>query len=239
MKHYLIASRLILAIILSSSTLIFSQKHDMVMDHPGVHGMILLGNETQYASHLPLFHTPHDYQVILKIKLDEPSALTYQKDRVVHPENSMYTLEPEKFVLPSIMNDITTFKANIYRGHFERGGELIIKDAQVEITKVLYFHKLNMDKSEGNPCDYILFGDQKQQFLAHQILNRPDFDELSKINIKNKTIATSLQNGEIAIVPSKAKKTEILSEKCSGHKDYKNINFNNPEIIYLEFDELK
>lgn len=238
MKSYSAISRLIFVFILSHSILIFSQEHH-VKDHPGIHGMVLLGDDIQYASHLPLFYSPHDYQVILKIKLDESSTISYQKDRVEHPENKMYTLEPEKFVLPAILNNITTFKANIYRGHFERGGELMIKDAQVEITKVLYFHKLNKDKSEGNPCDYILFGDQKQQFLAHQILNRPDFDELSKIDVKNKKVATSLENGEIAIVSSKAKKAQSLSDKCNGTKEYKNINFNNPQIIYLEFGELK
>jgi len=238
MNPYSIISRFILVIILSSSTFMFSQNHDM-KDHPGIHGMVLLGEETQYASHLPLFYSPHDYQIILKIKFDETSTSNYQKDRVEHPENKLYTLEPEKFVLPEILNKVTAFKANIYRGHFERGGELIIKNAQVQITKVLYFHKLNKDKSEGNPCDYILFGDQKQQFLAHQILNRPDFDEISKIDIKNKNVATSLQNGEIAMVSSKAKKTQSLSEKCTGSKEYKNIDFNSPERIYLEFDDLK
>jgi len=69
----------------------------------------------------------------------------------------------------------------------------------VSITKVLYFHKLNKDKSEGNPCDYILFGDQKEQFLAHQILNRPDFDELSKIDIKNKQMIDAIMKHKIVI----------------------------------------
>ncbi|WP_318849125.1 hypothetical protein [Chryseobacterium sp. JV558] len=238
MNSYPILSRIILMFLLNSSVTLFSQQHDM-KDHPGIHGMVLLGDDTQYASHLPLFYAPHDYQVILKIQLDQTSTLNYKKDQLTHPEVKLYTIEPEKFVLPGIMNDIKTFKANIYRGHFERGGELIIKDAQVEITKVLYFHQLNKDKSEGQPCHYILFGDQKQQFLAHQILNRPDFDELSKIDIKNKAIATLLQNGEIAIVASKAKETQSLSEKCTGTKEYKNINFSNPEILYLEFDDLK
>lgn len=238
MNLYSIVSRLIFFIVLSNSIFIFSQEHN-TKDHPGIHGMVLMGEGIQYASHLPLFHSPHDYQVILKIKLDEPSTTTYQKDRVVHPENKMYTLEPEKFVLPAILNDVTTFKANIYRGHFERGGELISKDAQIEITKVLYFHKLNKDKSEGNPCDFILFGDQKQQFLAHQILNRPDFDEISQIDIKDKNVATSLQNGEIAIVSGTAKKVQSLNEKCTGSIQYKNINFNNPETIYLEFGDLQ
>ena len=38
-------------------------------DRPSVHGMLLFGKENLYASHLPMFHAPHDYQVIFKLNL--------------------------------------------------------------------------------------------------------------------------------------------------------------------------
>ena len=38
-------------------------------DEPATHGMLLFGQNQTYASHLPMFHTPHDYQLIMKIKL--------------------------------------------------------------------------------------------------------------------------------------------------------------------------
>jgi hypothetical protein len=40
-------------------------------DHPdpnatfGTHGMLLFGEETLYLSHLPMFMSPHNFQVIL------------------------------------------------------------------------------------------------------------------------------------------------------------------------------
>ena len=39
-------------------------------DVPTTHGMLLFGNETVYASHLPMFHSPHDYQLILELDLE-------------------------------------------------------------------------------------------------------------------------------------------------------------------------
>ena len=36
----------------------------------GVHGMALFGGKDgRYAAHLPMFHAPHDYQVLLPIRL--------------------------------------------------------------------------------------------------------------------------------------------------------------------------
>jgi hypothetical protein len=37
-------------------------------DQPAVHGMLLVGEETLYLSHLPMFHSPHNYQVILEVR---------------------------------------------------------------------------------------------------------------------------------------------------------------------------
>ncbi len=44
----------------------------------GLHGMLLFGGlEGLYASHLPMFHTPHDVQLLLRIRLQD-AALNQQ-----------------------------------------------------------------------------------------------------------------------------------------------------------------
>ena len=41
----------------------------------GQHGMALFGGkEGLYASHLPLFHAPHDHQVILRVHVADPTT---------------------------------------------------------------------------------------------------------------------------------------------------------------------
>ena len=39
-------------------------------DKPATHGMLIFGTNKIYASHLPMFHSPHNYQVILELDLD-------------------------------------------------------------------------------------------------------------------------------------------------------------------------
>src|SRR4051812_9463415 len=50
-------------------------------DTPSIHGMVVFGGEKDtYASHLPMFHSPHDRQVILKIALNNlPGSKALEK----------------------------------------------------------------------------------------------------------------------------------------------------------------
>src|SRR5258706_108638 len=44
------------------------------VDAPSVHGMLIVGESTVFLSHLPMFHPPHDYQLILNAKLPGASG---------------------------------------------------------------------------------------------------------------------------------------------------------------------
>src|SRR5882672_7990101 len=106
-------------------------------DKPDTHGMLLMGSETIYASHLPMFHSPHDYQIILKLKLDAEGNQKYLEDRKAHPDELVYSIEPEVFVLPEMVKYTKKFKAKVYRGHFERMGVMIVEDVMVTIEQVI------------------------------------------------------------------------------------------------------
>lgn len=77
--------------------------------------MLLMGSEIIYASHLPMFHSPHDYQIILILKFNIEGNRKYLEDREKHPDELVYTIEPEVFVLPEMVNHTKKFKASIYR----------------------------------------------------------------------------------------------------------------------------
>jgi hypothetical protein len=38
-------------------------------EHPAVHGMLVVGEGQLFLSHLPMFHAPHDYQIIMEVRL--------------------------------------------------------------------------------------------------------------------------------------------------------------------------
>jgi hypothetical protein len=145
-------------------------------DPPSVHGMLVVGNDRLYLSHLPMFHSPHDYQVILEAELDPEAAGLYRSSKAAN-EEPVYTIAPESGVLPEMAQAGRSFKAALYRGHFERGG-VQIAAATVRIVKVLYFKKFDPLAGKDSSLKFILFGNAREQFAAHVITAKPDFDQI-------------------------------------------------------------
>lgn len=160
-------------------------------DPASVHGMAVVGNNKIYLSHLPMYHSPHDYQVILEAELDENAAAAYKNAKASSNE-TLYTIAPEEFVLPEMVSHPHPFKAQLFQGHFERGGVPIV-DATITIKKVLVFEKL---QPEGNTpgATYYLFGNEEEQFLAHQIKDRPNFDQILSVKADGSLVSKLIQS---------------------------------------------
>ncbi len=140
-------------------------------DHASVHGMIVVGKQKVYLSHLPMFHSPHDYQVILEVELDQKGLSEYKKIQ------GLVTLVPEPFILPDMVKTPRLFKAEIFQGHFERGGVKKV-NVVVSIRKVILSQKLNSAGSFPTIQEGFVFGEGEDQYLAHLIHGRPDFDQI-------------------------------------------------------------
>lgn len=57
-------------------------------EKPNFHGMVLIGEERAYLSHLPMFHSPHDYQAVFEVTLTSDQAdvmPAYRRDRIDNP----------------------------------------------------------------------------------------------------------------------------------------------------------
>jgi hypothetical protein len=216
---------------------VFAQHHP---DKPAIHGMLLKGRGTIYASHLPMFHSPHDYQIILKLKFDDAANQRYLQDRKVHTEEPVYTIEPEVFVLPEMVNRTKKFKAKVYRGHFERKGVMIAEDVHVTIEQVIYFKHFKDDERKPVHLKYILFGNDKEQFLAHQISASPDFDEVLAMKIeKDKTDMLKKSPYKIIEFDENDIRTPFSWNTNSIEVDSKKIKFTDHKTLYLEFGDLE
>jgi hypothetical protein len=126
-------------------------------DEPNIHNMLMVGQETVFLSHLPMFKTPdfdspHRYQVILEATLKKDGRdvqPTYASDRKSNPSKKIYTLGPEEFILPNLSSansnpPLSKFKAGVFRGHLEKPGKkLIIEDADVSIQNVVHFREFD------------------------------------------------------------------------------------------------
>lgn len=153
-------------------------------DHPAIHGMLIIGEARVLMSHLPMFHSPHDFQVLLEVSLSMAGAApskTYLDDRR-DTMSKVYTWVPKPFVLSTLVADPTmqpTMIGTIYRGHFERGGVAITSDqVEARVGRVLYARRLDPKAPAPTELRYLMFGSPAELFLAHLITKPPDFDQV-------------------------------------------------------------
>ena len=149
-------------------------------DKASDHGMLVVGHDNVYLSHLPMFHSPHDYQLIFKAKLAPPDLDAYRADAAVHPDE-IYTIDPtEKWVLPDVIHQGAAFDATLFRGHFERGGTPLRK-IHIEVDEIVHFRHFEPGH-QARPQGWIAFGGGKEFFAAHRIEGAPDFDEIVQLD---------------------------------------------------------
>ena len=199
-------------------------------DKPSIHGMLLFGQSKIYLSHLPMFHPPHDYQVIIEVELSAPAKEAYLSS-FKNSDEKIYTLVPEVFILPAMIKNPKSFKAQLYKGHFERGGKVIAEEVAVNIKQVIYFKKFNPQDIKPENGNYILFGNEKEQFLAHLITTKPDFDQILKVDTNE-----NIKNNFLLVVIPAIKNTEPLI----AQNTYESVNFSiqTKASLYLERDDL-
>ena len=153
----------------------------------GSHGMLLFGGpDALYASHLPMFHAPHDYQVILQVRLADKAQDAALRERL-RGGTTLWTLAPEKFNLdrfgPGAVRN-QRFTADLVLGHFEQGGKTQYAGAGVIVEKVLYFSQLSVPPARLAAARYLQLGDGAQRFLVKLVDSRPDFDHVVAVRAR-------------------------------------------------------
>ena len=223
-----------------------------------VHGMVVVGEQTVFLSHLPLFDRPHDFQVLLEATFAKPGSdpqADYFADRK-RTGAALYTLEPEAFVLSKLAADqpLRSFKANVYRGHFERlerrklDAARVGKDVQVTVTRVIHFRKFDPTAAKPAQLEYLLFGKGAELFLAHLITRPPDFDQILSVKAPNQAFTDEeLGQGVSIVVPgrpnSAAKRISGTGAvtgqiKATGAAGHKTVQLQPGKELYLEQGEL-
>ena len=168
---------------------------------PAVHNWMLVGSQTAFLSHLPMFEklnptgtdylTPHRFQVILQASFNGRGSdlgSLYFADRRSHPDIKMFTVcPPTKFVLPRVVtpSPLASFQGTVLRGHLERGGKPILglENVAVKIQKIVHFHQFDPAAQTPRTLEYLLFGRGPELFLAHSIVKPPDFDQILSVNV--------------------------------------------------------
>lgn len=174
-----------------------------VEDPPNTHNMLVVGGQTVFLSHLPMFdgldnakkafRSPHRYQVILEAAFSnqgKDGTDLYFKDRQANPNTRIYTLNPEEFVITRVFTPrekprLTAFNAMVFRGHLEQGGKPIpgLEKTSVRVTRVVHGRMFDPLAKKPAELEYVLFGKGTELFLAHAIFAAPDFDQFLSVKL--------------------------------------------------------
>ncbi|MGM9482325.1 hypothetical protein ACS5PN_14135 [Roseateles sp. NT4] len=152
----------------------------------GGHGMAVFGGrEGLYASHLPMFHTPHDTQLVFRFHLADAAADRALRETLAR-RPKLWTFDPEAFDLlrfaPGHAQPLRDFKARFFEGHFERGGKPQKAEQRVVVDEVLVFRRLSPAERDAATGRYRLIGQGQEWFAFKTIDRRPDFDHIVRLH---------------------------------------------------------
>lgn len=178
--------RRILPLLALLATAPLAAQHDAHRDSTwGSHGMVLFGERGQFLSHLPLYRAPHDWQMLLRVSLVADSAgdplavLRHDRGSSGHV---LYTIEPEEFAHSGLAAG-TTFRATLFRGHFERGGTPILRGARFRVEQVLYRRRLEEFEANDPAGRFLVLKDVGEAYLLRRIGGAPDADHIHAVEL--------------------------------------------------------
>ncbi|WP_457388722.1 hypothetical protein [Roseateles sp. P5_E1] len=193
----------------------------------GGHGMAVFGGrEGLYASHLPMFHTPHDSQVLLRFHLADTAADKALRETLAR-KPGLWTFDPETFDLlrftPGHAKPLREFKARFFEGHFERGGKPQSAEQRVVVDEVMLFRRLSPAQREASIGRYRLIGKGSEWFAVKTIDRRPDFDHIV-------CLKAPVKRGEADVALQGVKKPNAAVQRAFQAKGLTEIYFETDDL---------
>lgn len=221
----------LIILLMISSHLFATDPKEHYDDSPSFHGMILFGKgDNFYISHLPMWMSPHDYQMVAKITLDDANKAKVNK--LIQEGHSLFSVAPSsRFVLPKFAGgDIASFEADVYKGHFERDGEMI-GEGTVSFESLVHFKKLNREEPSPAPNEqkYVLFGKGSDQYLVHVAHGYPEIDEILSI--------TAFQDPEIVQLLEDKASIKLICNTNDKKKNMQGLDESAPQNCEVESEE--
>lgn len=189
--------------------------------YEGIHGMVLVSHtSTIYASHLPLYHKPHNVQVIYKLETKSIPLIQLVRD------NPLVTIKPEKFNIQRLMRgEKMTINADIYMGHFERDGMLVYENMPLTFAKQMYARDFSDIKPSSNKQEYDVITLKKNyRIYVHRIQEAPSYDHLIHIDLDAGCLTKFTTSSAVP------KETEL---------QYKFLNCGTMKPLYYETEDFK
>ena len=154
---------------------------------PAIHGFLILGTNSLYLCHLPMYHMPaHSYQTILEAEIDGSHMENYLKIKKENPTKPIIILNKSSMTLEKLVNSssfIGVIKFADENGD-SVGEPLISSEITVNIKKILLFKQLNKNSPDyPENLEYYLFGANSDWHLSHYLSKAPNFEQELDISI--------------------------------------------------------
>ena len=149
--------------------------------YKGVHGMVLVTQGSSiYASNLPLYKKPHNVQLLYKLNNTNLAVLQTVRD------SQFITIKPKPFNLQRLMRgEKMVIQADLYAGHFERGGMLVYENISLSFDKKLYVRTFDDIKPSSIKQEYDVISLRKNyKIYIHRIQQAPSFDHILAIDLE-------------------------------------------------------
>ena len=188
----------------------------------GTHGMVLMkAADHLIASHMPLNHPVHGQQLILELTVDS------QYQPALHAlldSSQLVSLLPETFDLNRLATgELTSFKADVFDGHFERYGSRLLSNATFSVKQILLSSSI---RPVGNGSYYLLELSGNESLLVHRIGELPSYDQIIWVTRQEPMITPQLL--------AWAKEEPLGSDDFEA---YQEKGLSNNEILYLETND--
>lgn len=163
----------------------------------GIHGMALFAVDGQFfASHMPLANSIHSHQIIFSIEVN-PTAL--EQMQKLEREQTLLSIVPERFDLVALMQGkLTEFKADVYRGHFERQGKKQLTEVVIKVDKILLSESLS---HKENGFFYHIPLNSRYALAVHRISQLPSYDQILLLQNSEKLAKENLSNTRLQLIP--------------------------------------
>jgi len=187
----------------------------------GVHGMALVTQGSSiYASHLPLYKKPHNVQLLYKLDNNDLAVLQTVRD------SQLITIKPKPFNLQRLMRgEKMVIQADLYAGHFERGGMLVYENIALSFDKQMYVRTFDDIKPSSKKQEYDVVTLRKNyRIYIHRIQQAPSFDHLLGIDLEAGCL------GRFSTSSAVPKETEL---------QYKFLNCGTMKPLYFETEDFQ
>lgn len=149
--------------------------------YEGVHGMVLVSkSSTIYAANLVQYKKPHDVQLLYKLESKDLALLQTVRD------GQLVTIKPQPFNIQRLVRgEKLVVNADIYSGHYKRGGMLVYKDMPLTFAKQLYVRSLEDIKDSSRLQEYDVVNLRKNyRIYVHRLQKAPSFTQLMHVDLE-------------------------------------------------------